>query len=90
MLLSAIFAIQCWVVRRKLYLNFSPRQKRTRHSIPAVTRGAVHLFGDPVAAVSTVVPALGLVTLVSYLWWRTMPEPPMAGVVLARRETPLQ
>ncbi|RIK84963.1 MAG: Bcr/CflA family drug resistance efflux transporter [Hyphomicrobiales bacterium] len=48
------------------------------------------LFGDPVAAVSTVVPALGLVTLVSYLWWRTMPEPPMAGVVLARRETPLQ
>jgi DHA1 family bicyclomycin/chloramphenicol resistance-like MFS transporter len=48
------------------------------------------LFGDPVTAIATVVPGLGLVTLASYLWWRSMPQPAMAGVVLARREPPPQ
>jgi len=37
MVVLAIFAILCRVSRRKLYLNFSPRQKRTRRSIPAAT-----------------------------------------------------
>ncbi len=37
MIVLAIFAILCRVSRRKLYLNFSPRQKRTRRSIPAAT-----------------------------------------------------
>ena len=44
------------------------------------------LFADPVIALATVVPGLGLVTLVSWLWWRMLPEPAMTGVVLARRE----
>ena len=42
------------------------------------------LFGDPVTALATVVPGLGLVTLVSWLWWRALPEPAMAGVVLSQ------
>ena len=42
------------------------------------------LFGDPVAALATVVPGLGLVTLVSWLWWRALPEPAMAGIVLSQ------
>lgn len=44
------------------------------------------LFADPVIALATVVPGLGLVTLASWLWWRMLPEPAMTGVVLARRE----
>lgn len=44
------------------------------------------LFVDPIVALATVVPALGLVTVVSYLWWRMLPEPPMAGAALARCE----
>jgi DHA1 family bicyclomycin/chloramphenicol resistance-like MFS transporter len=43
------------------------------------------LFADPVAALATILPGLGLVTLGSWLWWRSLPEPAMAGVVLSGR-----
>ncbi len=43
------------------------------------------LFADPVIALATVMPGLGLTTLLSWLWWRSLPEPAMAGVVLAGR-----
>lgn len=46
------------------------------------------LFGDPVTAIATVIPGLGLLALTAYLWWRSMPEPAMAAVVVARREPP--
>jgi DHA1 family bicyclomycin/chloramphenicol resistance-like MFS transporter len=42
------------------------------------------LFGDPVIALATVVPALGLLGIVSWLVWRTLPEPAFASAVLAR------
>lgn len=43
------------------------------------------LFADPVAALATILPGLGLVTLGSWLWWRSLPEPAMAGIVLSGR-----
>jgi DHA1 family bicyclomycin/chloramphenicol resistance-like MFS transporter len=46
------------------------------------------LFGDPVTALATVVPAMGLVTLLSWLWWRMLPEPALAGTVLSGRAGP--
>lgn len=46
------------------------------------------LFADPVIALATVVPGLGLVTFGSYLWWRLLPEPPLMSVALARRNKP--
>ncbi|MCO5146491.1 MAG: multidrug effflux MFS transporter [Aquamicrobium sp.] len=46
------------------------------------------LFVDPVVALATVIPGLGLVTLASWLWWRSLPEPAMAGIVLAPRAGP--
>lgn len=33
------------------------------------------LFSDPVMALATVVPALGIITLAAYIWWRILPEP---------------
>ena len=44
------------------------------------------LFGDPVVAMATVVPGLGLLGIVSWAIWRTLPEPAMASAVLARAE----
>ncbi len=46
------------------------------------------LFDDPVTALATVVPGLGLITLLSWLWWRSLPEPAMAGTVVAPRQEP--
>lgn len=47
------------------------------------------LFNDPALAMATVVPGLGLLSISSWLWWRRLPEPAMANVVLARTsETP--
>lgn len=47
------------------------------------------LFGDPVTAIATVVPGLGLLALVCWIWWRSLPEPALANVVLTRKpETP--
>jgi DHA1 family bicyclomycin/chloramphenicol resistance-like MFS transporter len=42
------------------------------------------LFADPVTALATVLPTMGLITLCSWLWWRSLPEPAMAGTVLSR------
>ena len=39
-------------------------------------------MGDPVAAMATVIPVMGLVAIVSWLLWRRVPEPALARVVL--------
>ncbi len=39
-------------------------------------------LGDPVYAMATVIPAMGLITVGSWVWWRTLPEPELARVVL--------
>lgn len=47
------------------------------------------LFTDPVTAIATVVPGLGLLAIICWVWWRSLPEPALASVVLARTaETP--
>lgn len=47
------------------------------------------LFADPVTAIATVVPGLGLLAILCWAWWRCLPEPALASVVLARTaETP--
>lgn len=46
------------------------------------------LFIDPVIALATVVPGLGLLTLASYLWWRSLPEPILAGTAVAKAQEP--
>lgn len=47
------------------------------------------LFGDPIVAMATIVPAMGLLGIVSWLIWRALPEPAYASTVLARVvETP--
>ena len=47
------------------------------------------LFGDPVLAMASLVPALGMIAATSWLIWRKLPEPAMASVVLQRQpETP--
>lgn len=45
------------------------------------------MFADPVVAISTIVPGLGLVTLISYLVWCRLPEPAMAGMALTQRNS---
>lgn len=42
------------------------------------------LFADPVTAIATVVPGLGLISLVCWAWWRSLPEPALASVVITR------
>lgn len=42
------------------------------------------LFADPVIAMATVVPGLGFTAIGCWLWWRSLPEPAMAGLVLPR------
>ena len=42
-------------------------------------------FGDPVAAMATIIPAMGLIATLSWAWWRTLPEPIFASAVLARQ-----
>lgn len=46
------------------------------------------LFVDPVAALATVIPGLGFITLASWLWWRSRPAPTMASVVFSGRSGP--
>ena len=41
------------------------------------------LFAGPVTALATIIPGLGLMTLVCLLWWRTLPNPAAAEVALA-------
>lgn len=36
---------------------------------------AAAAVGDPVLAMATVIPAMGAIAIVSWLWWRTLPEP---------------
>jgi DHA1 family bicyclomycin/chloramphenicol resistance-like MFS transporter len=40
--------------------------------------------GDPVFAMATVIPAMGLITIASWAWWRTLPEPELARVILTK------
>ena len=42
-------------------------------------------FDDPVAAIATLVPAMGLLAAVSWLVWRRLPEPAYANTVLTRQ-----
>nr|WP_312860528.1 hypothetical protein [Mesorhizobium sediminum] len=35
-------------------------------------------------AIATVVPGLGILAILCWAWWRSLPEPAMASVVLAR------
>lgn len=44
------------------------------------------LFGDPVLAMAVLVPAMGLTAAVSWLIWRSLPEPAMASIVLRRND----
>ena len=46
------------------------------------------VMGDPVAALATVIPGMGLTAIVSWLVWRSLPEPPLAKVTLADTPTP--
>ena len=41
-------------------------------------------FGDPTLAIATVAPAMGLLATLSWLYWRTLPEPALARVILPR------
>jgi len=43
-------------------------------------------IGDPVLAQSTIIPLMGVMAIVSWLIWRTYPEPALAKVVLTRAE----
>ncbi len=40
------------------------------------------LVGDPVVAMATVIPAMALIAFLSWAYWRTLPEPELARVVL--------
>ena len=40
---------------------------------------AAAMIGDTVTAMATVIPAMGLTALVSWLWWRTLPEPTISA-----------
>lgn len=43
-------------------------------------------FPDPVIALATVVPGLGFTAIGCWFWWRMLPEPAMANVVLTRSQ----
>ena len=45
-------------------------------------------MGNPVAAMSTIIPAMGLIGAGSYLLWRRVPEPALARVVLPKEDVP--
>lgn len=40
--------------------------------------------GDPVFAMATVIPAMGMIAIASWAYWRTLPEPELARIVLTR------
>ena len=40
-------------------------------------------IGDPVIALATVIPAMGLLTAASWAYWRTLPEPALARVIVS-------
>jgi len=42
------------------------------------------LFADSVTAMATVVPAMGILAIVCWTWWRTLPEPAMAQHTVSR------
>lgn len=46
------------------------------------------LFSSPVTALATVVPGLGLITLLCYIWWRLLPEPSIVGIALGEHDKP--
>lgn len=46
----------------------------------------VGFFADPVVAVATVIPAFGAATVCFWFWWRTLPEPALANVILKREQ----
>jgi DHA1 family bicyclomycin/chloramphenicol resistance-like MFS transporter len=42
------------------------------------------LFSDPVEAMATIIPAMGVFATVCWLIWRTLPEPAFANAILSR------
>ena len=36
---------------------------------------AAAIVGTPVIAMATVIPVMGMTAILSWLWWRTLPEP---------------
>lgn len=46
------------------------------------------IIGDPVLATSLVVPAMGATAIVSWLFWRRLPEPALASTVPVSPESP--
>jgi DHA1 family bicyclomycin/chloramphenicol resistance-like MFS transporter len=42
------------------------------------------MLGDPVFAMATVIPSMGVIAFASWLYWRTLPEPALARVVRTR------
>lgn len=53
-----------------------------------VSSSAAALFGDPVTAMGTIIPVMGLVASLSWLWWRTLPMPALGSFVASRQNTP--
>ncbi|TKT82949.1 multidrug effflux MFS transporter [Aquamicrobium sp. LC103] len=48
--------------------------------------GIAALFGDPVMAMATIIPCMGLLAIVAWLVWRRLPEPVFSKVLVARVE----
>ena len=46
------------------------------------------LFTDPVAALATIIPAMGLTAIASWFVWRSLPEPVLANVTVAEPTPP--
>lgn len=46
------------------------------------------LFNDPVAAAATIIPAMGVLAIVSWLWWRRLPESAITRVTAAPQPNP--
>lgn len=46
------------------------------------------LFGDPIDAMATIIPIMGMIAVGSWLWWRMLPEPVLASAVVARELVP--
>lgn len=46
------------------------------------------LFPDPVSALATVIPGMGLIAVASWLVWRMLPEPALAGMTVVETTPP--
>ena len=46
------------------------------------------LFSDPVTALATIIPGMGLMAIVSWLVWRSLPEPALANITVSEPPPP--